>query len=201
MKLPRSAHTDRPWRVHEFTRDFRTEDVWSFRTPGAGPDDLPVMLAAMRAAETFSKQPPPVRLLFAIRWKLGALFGWDKPGAGLKARVESLRDRLPRDLRETVDDSEPGGIPLTPVYRLDDEYVGELANKTVHALMHLGWAPDRDGGHELRMAVLVKDNGRFGRFYMALIAPFRHLIVYPAMTRSWERAWRDRAVLLAEGAG
>jgi hypothetical protein len=28
--------------------------------------------------------------------------------------------------------------------------------------------------------------------YMALIAPFRYLIVYPAITRQWERAWRDR---------
>ncbi|MFD0656964.1 DUF2867 domain-containing protein [Thermocatellispora tengchongensis] len=33
----------------------------------------------------------------------------------------------------------------------------------------------------------------FGRLYMAAIAPFRHLIVYPALTRQWERAWRDRA--------
>jgi hypothetical protein len=42
------------------------------------------------------------------------------------------------------------------------------------------------------MAILVKPNGRFGRVYMALIAPFRYLIVYPAITRQWERAWRDR---------
>ncbi|MDT7588854.1 MAG: hypothetical protein QOE32_6404, partial [Pseudonocardiales bacterium] len=34
MKIPRTAHSDQPWRIHEFTGDFRTEDVWSFRTPG-----------------------------------------------------------------------------------------------------------------------------------------------------------------------
>jgi hypothetical protein len=39
------------------------------------------------------------------------------------------------------------------------------------------------------MAVLVKPNGPFGRLYMAAIAPFRHLVVYPALTRAWERAW------------
>jgi hypothetical protein len=201
VKLPRIAHSDQPWRIHEFARDFRTEDVWAFRTPGAGPDDFPVMLAAMRAAGGFAKQTPPARFLFAVRWKLGALLGWDKATAGLGTRVQSLRERLPRDLRETVDGSDSGGIPLTPVYQLDNEWARELANKTVHTIMHLGWAPSSDGDHELRMAVLVKPNGRFGRLYMALIAPFRYLIVYPALTRQWERAWRDRTLLLSAGAG
>jgi hypothetical protein len=27
MRLPNTAHTSRPWRIHEFTRDFRLEDV------------------------------------------------------------------------------------------------------------------------------------------------------------------------------
>jgi hypothetical protein len=65
--------------------------------------------------------------------------------------------------------------------------------------MHLGWAPAPDGGHELRMAVLVRPNGRLGRLYMALIAPFRYLIVYPMLTRQWERAWRERGVRTAAG--
>lgn len=195
MRLPRTAHTGRPWRIHEFTADFRIEDVWSYRTPGAGPDDFPAMLAAMRAHGGFADQGPAVRTLFAVRWKLGALLGWDGPEGGLGKRVRSLRERLPRDLRETVDGSDTGGSPFAPVYELDDESVRELANKTVHTLMHLGWAPTGDGGHELRMAVLVKPNGRFGRLYMAFIAPFRHLIVYPALTRRWERAWRDRTAV------
>ena len=49
-----------------------------------------------------------------------------------------------------------------------------------------------DGGHEPRMAAPVKPNGVFGRLYVAGIAPFRYLIVYPALTRQWERAWRER---------
>jgi hypothetical protein len=143
----------------------------------------------------------PVRFLFAARWTLGALLGWDRPRAGLGTRVQSLRDRLPRDLRESVAGSGSGGTPFTPVYQLDNESVRELAHKTVHGVMHLGWAPTGDGDHELRMAVLVKPNGRFGRLYMAFIAPFRHLVVYPALTRRWERAWRDRTLLLPEDAG
>jgi hypothetical protein len=31
---------------------------------------------------------------------------------------------------------------------------------------------------------------------MAAIKPFRYLIVYPALTRQWERAWRDRIDLI-----
>jgi hypothetical protein len=164
--------------------------VWSYRTPGAGPDDFPVMLALMRNAG-FSRQPRPVKFLFGVRWMLGRLLGWDQPDTGLGKRVESLRDRLPDDLAETaVPDS--GDSPFTPVYRLGNEDVRELANKTVHGVMHLGWAPTGAGDYELRMAVLVKPNGRLGRLYMALIAPFRHLIVYPTLTRQWERAWQNR---------
>lgn len=196
MKLPKTAHTSRPWRIHELTRDFTVEDVWSYRTPGAGPDDFPAMLAALRVAGGIGKQTRPVRFLFALRWKLGALLGWDKPSAGVGRRVASLRDRLPGDLRDAPRGPDDDSMPLKAVYELDREAARELANTTVHTVMHLGWVQGTQGEYELRMTVLVKPNGRFGRLYMAAIAPFRYLIVYPAMTRLWEQAWRGRA---AEG--
>lgn len=170
--------------------------MWSFRTPGAGPDDFPVMLAAIQAAGGSARQPRAVRFLFAARWKLGALLGWDKPKTSLGKRVQPLYDYLPGDLRETVDVSDTSGAPFTPVYLLHNESARELANKTCHAVMHLGWVPAGGGEYELRMAILVKPNGPLGRVYMALIAPFRYLIVYPAITRQWERAWRDRELPL-----
>jgi hypothetical protein len=40
------------------------------------------------------------RTLFAIRWKVGNLLGWDGPDDGLGSRVPTLRDRLPVDLRD-----------------------------------------------------------------------------------------------------
>ncbi|MEV6399430.1 DUF2867 domain-containing protein [Streptomyces sp. NPDC051907] len=191
-RLAETTYTERPWRIHELTSDFAVEDVWSFRTPGAGPDDFPEMLAAMRAAGGPARQPRPVRFLFAVRWKLGAALGWDKPSAGVGTRVDSLRDRLPSDLREAPRGPDDADMPLKAVYELEKESARELANKTVHTVMHLGWVQGANGDYELRMAVLVKPNGRFGRLYMAAIAPFRYLIVYPALTRQWERAWRDR---------
>ncbi|WP_255303629.1 DUF2867 domain-containing protein [Georgenia sp. 311] len=191
-RLPEAEHTDRAWRIHEIAPDFEVEDVWVYRTPGAGPDDFPVMLAALRAAGGLNENPPLVRLLFAVRWKLGGLLGWDTPGAGLSGRVDSLLDRLPADLRQDAAGEAVPHTPFTLVYELADECVIELANKTVHDLTHLGWVPSERGGYELRMAALVKPNGRFGRMYMKAIKPFRYLIVYPALTRKWERAWRER---------
>ncbi|GAA0939974.1 DUF2867 domain-containing protein [Nonomuraea longicatena] len=188
MKLPKTAHTAHAWRIHELTPDFRVQDVWSFRTPGAGPGDFPAMLTAMRATGGLRDQSRPVRLLFALRWRIGALLGWDDPARA----AASLRERLPADLRRAPRGHDSPGLPLKALYELRTESARELANRTGHCVMHLGWAPAADG-HELRMAVLVKPRGRFGRLYMAAIAPFRHLIVYPALTRRWERAWREHA--------
>jgi hypothetical protein len=200
-RIPETEHTARPWRIHEVAPDFEVEDVWAFRTPGAGPDDFPVMLAALRAAGGLNENPPLVRLLFAVRWKLGALFGWDEPEQGLAGRAESLCDRLPSDLRQEVAGTAVPNTPFTMVYELPDECAAELANKTVHDICHLGWVPTDGGDHELRMAALVKPNGLPGRLYMAAIKPFRYLIVYPALTRQWERAWRERADRIATGNG
>jgi hypothetical protein len=196
-RLEKTAYTEQPWRIHEFTGDFRVEDAWAFRTPGARPEDFPVMLAAMRAAGGLAKQPWLTRFLFAARWKLGKLLGWDKPAAGTGERVTSLRDHMPNDLRDAPRGPDSADMPLTAVYELDNECARELANKTVHTVMHLGWAQRTDGDYELRMTVLVKPNGMFGRLYMAAIAPFRYLVVYPALTRRWEHAWRERNKLTA----
>jgi hypothetical protein len=191
MRLSDTEHTTRPWRIHEIAADFRIEDVWAYRTPGAGPDDFPVMLAALRAAGGLNENPRAVRFLFAVRWKLGALFGWDRPEVG-RERVESLCHRLPVDLRQDSAGEAVPNTPFTMVYELPDECAIELANRTVHAICHLGWVPTDGGEYELRMAALVKPNGLLGRLYMGAIKPFRYLVIYPALTRKWERAWRER---------
>ena len=135
----------------------------------------------------------PSRTLFAIRWKLGELLGWDDPDAGLGSRVPTLRDRLPADLRDAPSGPDFDALPFTSLYLLDDEWAAEIANRTVHGVMHLGWVPDGTGGYRGQMAVLVKPNGLLGTAYMAAIRPFRHLIVYPPMLREIEREWRARA--------
>ena len=85
-----------------------------------------------------------------------------------------------------------GSLPFEPLYRTDDEFAAEISNQTVHGVMHLAWADKGEGRYQGQMAVYVKPRGRFGRGYMALIAPFRHWIVYPALLRQTERTWNRR---------
>jgi hypothetical protein len=191
MRLPNSAHTSRPWRIHELTRDFRVEDVWEL--PGSGgADDFPRLVRVIASLDPSQGSSRLARALWEIRWKLGALLGLDRPDASLGSRVPTLRDRLPADLRETGPGPDFDSLPLSPLYLLEDEFAAEVANRTMHGVMHIGRIPDETGGFHAQMAVLVKPNGFLGNAYMAAIRPFRHLIVYPAVMRDGARAWTSR---------
>jgi Protein of unknown function (DUF2867) len=201
MRLPNTAHTSRPWRIHQLTRDFRVEDVWALPTPG-GPDDLPRLVEwlASRDDPARASASRAVRALWTIRRQAGELLGWDGPDAGPGRRVPTLRDRLPADLRGAPSGPHFRALPFTPLYLLHDEWAAEIANRTMHGVMHVGWVPDGTGGYRGQMAVLVKPNGLLGAGYMAVIRPFRHLIVYPLLTRDIERAWQKLHVSPGTGA-
>jgi len=191
MRLPSAAHTSRPWRIHELTSDYRLEDVWALPTPG-DPNDFPRLVQLAAALDPSRSPAAGVRTLFAIRWKVGELLGWDGPDTGLGARVPTLRDRLPADLRGVPSGPEFAALPFSPLYLLDDEWAAEVANRTMHGVMHLGWVADAMGGYRGQMAVLVKPNGLLGMAYMAAIRPFRHLLVYPPLLREIARSWDAR---------
>jgi Protein of unknown function (DUF2867) len=192
MRLPKTAHTSRPWRIHELTSDFRLEDVWALPTPG-GPDDFPHLVERSVSLDPGQGSSRAARALWAIRWKLGEIFDLDGPDKGLGSRVPTLRDRLPDDLQGSASALDFESLPFRPLYVTDDEFAAEIANRTVHGVMHLGWVEDEDAGaYRGQMAVLVKPNGPLGHAYMAAIMPFRHLVVYPPMLRDIEREWRDR---------
>jgi hypothetical protein len=185
MPLPDAAHISQPWRIHELTRDFRVEDVWELRFPRDG-DQLARLAHELASLDPSRSSSTAVRVLFALRWKLGALLGWDRSGSGLDARVASLRDRLPADLEEC-----PGPefeeLPFTSLYLTGDEWAAETANETMHGVLHIGVVEDPAGSYRGQMAVLVKPNGRLGNAYMAAIRPFRHLIIYPRLIAQIER--------------
>ncbi|MFE3193577.1 DUF2867 domain-containing protein [Nocardia sp. NPDC059240] len=190
LRLPETAHTARPWRIHEIASDFRLEDVWALPTPG-GPDDFPRLVRQLSegVGEHGSRV---VRALFEVRWKLGELFGWDRPDFAVGAGAPTLRDRLPADLRDAPPGPDLRMIPFTSVYRTHDEWVSESANRTVHAVLHVSWVPTEvPGVYRGQMAMLVQPNGILGSAYMAAIAPFRRLIVWPSMIRKVGRDWQN----------
>ncbi|WP_152365979.1 DUF2867 domain-containing protein [Microlunatus speluncae] len=188
MGLPKSAYTSRPWRMHEIAPEFTVEDVWELPTRG-GPEEFPRVVDAIFGSRFPEGAPALVRFLWAARWKLGEWFGLDDEDGGLDARVQSLRKRLPDDLR-SADAAYAELGPFSRIFQTDAEFAAELANRTVHTVMHLGWVPDPQRGvHYALMTVLVRPNGRLGAGYLAAIKPLRHLFVYPALLRQIEQQW------------
>jgi hypothetical protein len=192
-KLPNSEQTSRPWRIHELIGDFQLLDVWALPTPG-GPGDFRRLVEIVASSDTNSDSPV-AQALWAIRWKLGEVFGWDEVDPDDLPNWQMLRDRLPQDLRDSPTGPEFKELPFESVYLLDDEWAAEIANKTVHGVLHLSWVPDGHGAYRGQMSVYVKPNGLFGKAYLAAIQPFRHLVVYPPLLRRLERVWREEGEL------
>ena len=191
LRLPESEFRKHPWRIHEVTQDFDVEDVWQL--PGAEPLSSFPQVVEFLASYDPADSPQPVRFLWAARWKLGEWFGWDDDSDSIGARVSSLRERLPEDLRAASPRSNLfSDLPFDPLYELADEFAAEIANKTMHGVLHLGAVPAEGGLTSVQMTVLVKTNGLFGRAYMAAIKPFRYAIVYPVMIRSMTKRWALR---------
>jgi hypothetical protein len=205
MRLPNAAHESRPWRIREIAPDFTLEDVWALPVHG-GAEDFQALLELMASSDPASAESLPTRVLWRVRDRLGGLLDLGRistPVDGGRADAAgrlpipgtnetSLADRLPDDLRDTVGDLDFGSLPFVPLYRTDVEFAAELSNQTVHAVMHLAWVDQGEGRYQGQMAVYVKPRGAFGKGYMALIKPFRHWIVYPALMRQTERAWNRR---------
>jgi Protein of unknown function (DUF2867) len=73
--------------------------------------------------------------------------------------VPTLRDRLPADLRDAPSGPDFDALPFTSLYLLEDEWAAEIANRTMHGVMHIGRVSDETGGFRAHMAVYVKPNG------------------------------------------
>jgi hypothetical protein len=186
MRVPASAHTDRDWLIHEIAPDFEVEDVWEIPAD-LTPETFPRAVRDLAAGDPSESSSAISRFLFAVRWRLGEFLGWDDDGRGTGGRVASLAEHVPAELRGTAPAAGPAS-PFTPLYLTDREYAAELANSTMHGVLHLSVSAE-EGGHVTRLAVLVRPNGRLGRFYMAFIKPFRYLFVYPPLIRDLSAKW------------
>ena len=199
MRLPNSAHETHPWVIAQIAPDFKLLDAWALPVEG-GLDDFDLFLEDMSSFDPADADSAIVRMLFWVRFRLGACLGWDDATAErpIPGCVEStLRARLPEGLRGSAKRLSIGDTmqdaTFVPLYRTDDEWAAEISNSTVHGVLQLAWVEEREGRYRGQMAVYVKPRGIPGEIYMKLIEPFRHFIVYPALLRQIGRAWEMRS--------
>ncbi len=174
-------------RAHEFLSDVPLHDVWRFRLRGGGPDLSVGEVLDLFVDVVRSGTGPVPRALFRLRSMLGRALGWDRKVAGVTAR--SYVNRLSGDDRERS--LEPPGSKRyfwTTLYTFEREALGEVINQTVHSFLLFALEPS-ESGYILYWATYVKPVSRFTPFYMALIDPFRRLLIYPAVIRRFEEAW------------
>jgi hypothetical protein len=194
MRLSNSEHESHAWRISEVAPDFRLEDVWALPAQG-GAGDFATLLEVMASLDPANGESRATRALFSIRYRVGGWFGWDDAPRRLAIpddAATTLSARLPEDLRNPLTGPDLSSYGFLPLYSTDVEWAAELSNRTVHAVMHLAWVEKDRGIYQGQMGVYVKPRGRLGAAYMTLIAPFRHRVVYPALMRQIERAWKAR---------
>jgi len=175
-----------PLRCHALLSDVPLHDVWAIPLNGGGPGRS---IQDARAILFTDRRPPnvAVRGLFALRWTLGRAFGWDDERHDPSS--ESYVNRLAeadRSRSQIAPGTREG--PFRVLYVLGAEALSEIRNATVHAFLALALAPS-PGGYTLYMAIYVKPVSRLTTLYMALIDPFRRLVVYPALGRRAQQRW------------
>jgi len=178
----------RPLRVHTFLAGVPLHDVWAVDLPrwraGVTLDEF--LRAASNRPFTLS---PVVRMLLDIRLFVGRLFGWDRESAA--STRESFATRLTATdySRSLVPPGTQHGL-FRVVYRFENEQLLELINRTAHAAA-LSALVETASAYRFYFGVYVRNVGRFTRLYMALVDPFRKLVVYPSLLRSVRARWNQ----------
>jgi hypothetical protein len=177
-----------PLRVHAFLAGVPLHDVWVVDLPrtrsGITLDEF-----SRTAGACLLTPSPVVRALLNIRLFLGRLVGWDRQPAA--TAWETFTARL-----TTADRSmslAPAGTReglFRVVYRFENEQLLELINRTAHAAA-LSALVETAYDYRFYFGVYVRSVGRFTRVYMALIDPFRKLVVYPSLLRSVRASWNQ----------
>lgn len=195
MRVPNADHSAHPWVIEQIAPDFTLLDAWALPVHGRR-EDFASFLEVGAAVDPARASSTPTRALFAVRARLGEWFRWDDaPNTRLipGCAETTLAARLPAQLRNSAGAVAANAHGFVPLYRTDTEYAAELSNATVHGVLQLAWVEERSDRYRGQLAVYVKPRGVFGSAYLRLIAPFRHLVVYPALTRQMGIAWNRGA--------
>jgi hypothetical protein len=175
-----------PLRVHTFLAGVPLHDVWSV--------DLPRWRAGLtldsflRTVTSCLCRPPSlVRMLLHIRFFVGRIFGWDREPAPTAWKTFATRLTDTDCSRSLAEPGTRDGF-FRVVYRFENEQLVELINRTAHAAA-LSALVETPSAYRYYLAVYVRSVSRFTLFYMALIDPFRRMIVYPSLLRSVRARW------------
>jgi len=173
-------------RCHALLSDVPLHDVWAIPLRGGGSGRTVQDARAI----VFGNRPPAnfaVRGLFALRAALGRTFGWDdeRHSPSSASYVARLAE-ADRSRSQVAPGTREGRFRV--LYVLGEEALSELRNATVHAFLALALTPS-PGGYTLYLAIYVKPVSRLTTLYMALIDPFRRLVVYPALGRRAQQRW------------
>lgn len=185
--MTKAEFKQKPLRVHRFLADVPLHDIWVIQLPGGGDGRTLADFQRLLAFGDLQRANPMVAGLFKLRWLLGRLFRWDDKNIALPA--VSYVHRLTDDDRqrssvEPGSDTDLGHV----IYRFENEALSEIINGTVHAFALTAMEHTADG-YTVFLGIYVKKVNWFTPFYMALIDPFRKLIVYPAIIRNLQRTW------------
>jgi hypothetical protein len=194
-----------PLRVHAFLAGVPLHDVWAVDLPrtrsGISLDEFLRTAGARSQVNcdccendrsrngSLLTGSPVVRTLLKIRFFVGRLLGWDREPAS--TAWETFTTRL-----TTADRSKslaPAGTRqglFRVVYHFEDEQLLELINRTAHAAA-LSALVETANAYRFYFGVYVQNVGRFTPVYMALVDPFRKLIVYPSLLRSIRDSWNQ----------
>jgi len=182
-----------PLRVHDFLAGVPLHDVWAIDLPRMRPGITLEEFLRVTGARPFTPSPI-VRALLSIRFFVGRLLGWDRePNARVR---ETFAARLTAaDLSRSLAPTGTREGHFRIVYRFENEQLLELSNRTAHAAA-LSALVERANDYRFYFGVYVRNVGRLTPLYMALIDPFRKLIVYPSLLRSvrttWDQAFAGR---------
>jgi hypothetical protein len=128
-------------------------------------------------------------MLLDIRFFIGRFFGWDHEPAANAWKTFATRLTDTDHSRSLAAAGTRDGF-FHVVYRFENEQLVELINRTAHAAA-LSTLVETPTTYRFYLGVYVRSVSRFTPFYMALIDPFRKLIVYPSLLRSVRARWNQ----------
>ena len=192
MRLSPEVFRQKSLYAHTFLADAPLHDVWVIHLNGGEPGRTLHSLQPLLRSQNIERVHPVVRGLFALRFALGKLFGWDDDSPEVAPASTSYLHRLPTaDRARSL--TKPGTVSngFQVIYEFENEALSEIINGTVHAFSLLTMEPTPNG-YQVYWAIYVNNINWLTPFYMALIDPFRRILVYPIIIRQMERAWADR---------